>query len=351
MKNISEIIFEELPGKEGNVGLITLNRPQVLNALNHPMFLALDEQIAEWETKPSIKAILIRGEGRAFCAGGDIRHAYERKRANDPALLQFFADEYRMNSRIHHLKKPYIAFLSGLTMGGGAGISLHGSHRIATEKFIFAMPETAIGFYPDVGTLFYLSRLPSQMGFYLGLTGARIDYADCLMLKIVQEIVEIDAFPQLLESLLETSLPNKEVVSELLQSYSIKAPHSKLLTHQFEIETCFAKNTIEEIIVALENLPSEWATQTAASLKTKSPTSLKVTLKALQIAKKLSFDECMKMEYRLTAHFLQGHDFFEGIRAIVIDKDQKPMWSPAKLSEISCVENYFDPLPQELSKI
>lgn len=349
MKTISEIIFEELSGEHGNLGLITLNRPQVLNALNHNMFLALDAQLAEWEKKSDIKAVVIRAvEGRAFCAGGDIRSAYEKIRVKDPTIDEFFADEYRMNSRIHHFPKPYIALLDGITMGGGAGISIHGSHRVGTDKLLFAMPETSIGFYPDVGATYFLSRLPHFFGYYLGLVGARISYADCFALGLIQNIVKPEVMPTIINALKSAKIHNKNAVTEILQSFSLQAPSSDLLTHQQEIETCFGKPTIEEILHALENTGNEWCQQTAAVIKTKSPMSLKVTLHALQEAEKINFDACMKTENLLTSHFVRGHDFVEGIRAVIIDKDQKPQWKPAKLAEISSQEvaTYFKPLSE-----
>lgn len=342
--SIDEIIFEELSGQEGDLGLITLNRPTVLNALNHRMFIALDKQLSEWEKKNSIKAVVIRAsEGRAFCAGGDIRHAYERKLAKDENLAHFFADEYRMNQRIFHFPRPYIALLDGLTMGGGVGVSIHGSHRVVSERFIFSMPETGIGFYPDVGGTYILSRLPFQMGIYLGLTGAKISAGDAFALGLVDEIVERTAFDSIISDITADPICDKNAVTKILRSFSITPPSSELLTHKTTIETCFSRTTVEEIFHCLENNSSEWCQKTANILKTKSPTSLKVTLEALHRAKNLSFDQCMEMEHQLTTHFIEGHDFFEGIRAVVIDKDQKPLWKPKRLEDISKkdVERYF----------
>lgn len=351
IKSIPEIIFEEVPASDGKIGVITLNRQQVLNALNHEMFIALDGQLAEWQQNATIKAVVIQAaEGRAFCAGGDIRSAYERKLKNDPTLIDFFRDEYRMNLRIHHYPKPYIALLDGITMGGGVGVSIHGSHRIGTERLVFAMPETQIGFYPDVGATYFLSRLPHQFGIYLGLTGARIGYADCLDLGIINEVIDRDSLSKIIPALSKAETLDKNSVTHILKQFSISAPTGELSAHQEEIETCFAKNTIEEILHALESHPSEWCQQTAAVIKAKSPTSLKITLQALHKASKLDIDACMQMDYRLTYHFMQGHDFFEGVRAAIIDKDQKPQWKPVKLEEVNTkeVDKYFSPLVKEL---
>lgn len=349
--DISEVLFDEITGFEGNLGIITLNRPKALNALNHAMFIAMDKQLQAWETQANIKAVIIRAvEGRAFCAGGDIRHAYELKKANDPSLAHFFRDEYRLNLRIHHYPKPYIALLDGITMGGGAGVSIHGSHRVATDHLVFAMPETGIGFYPDVGATYFLAQLPYKMGIYLGLTGAKISYADCLAVGLVQEVVAQEAIAKIIPALAERALPDKKAVTEVLKQYAVNTPASELLQRKKEIETCFAKNTVEEIVAALENYPSEWCQQTATLIKTKSPTSLKVTLHALRESQHLNIDRTMQMEYGLTTHFIQGHDFFEGIRAVVIDKDQNPQWRPARLTDVTAeeVEKYFMPLTEEL---
>ncbi len=353
MQNIPEINFEEMSGRDGNIGIITLNRPGVLNALNHAMFLAISHQLSEWESADHIKAVVIKAaEGRAFCAGGDIRYTYERKHSGDANLIHFFRDEYLMNYHIYHYKKPYIALLDGITMGGGAGISINGSHRIGTDKLTFAMPETGIGFYPDVGATFFLSRLPYKMGFYLGLSGASISADDCLAAGLIDAIVKSADFPDILYQLADHTFseePNQDV-SHIIKSFAMTPIQSQLFDQRNPIAICFARDTIEEIIDSLEHYPNDWCLMAAKAIKKQSPTSLKVTLKALQKSEILEFDECMKMEYRLTSRFLERHDFFEGIRATLIDKDRQPRWNPATLHEVSgkSVNAYFDPLEQEL---
>lgn len=347
------IIFDEISGRSGNIGTITLNRPKALNALNQNMILALDQQLSQWNEANHIKAIIIRAnESRAFCAGGDVRDVYQRKQAGDSDLIHFFRDEYRLNSRIHHFNKPYIALLNGMTMGGGAGISIHGSHRVATKNLIFSMPETGIGFYPDIGATYFLSRLPYKIGFYLGLTGARISYQDCFDVGLIDYCVEEEKFPEIIYALSDAAFTgdSKAIVSEVLQEFSVETQQSNLLVQKEKIMECFAKPTVEEILKALTADGSDWCLETATVIKTKSPTSLKVTLQALQRATELEFDECMEIEYRLTNHFLHGHDFFEGVRAVVIDKDQKPHWQPAHLKDVSPekVEEYFSALEKEL---
>lgn len=340
-----EIDFTEISGRHGDLGVITLQRPHALNALNHAMFLALDQQLAIWASHSFIKAVVIRAvPGRAFCAGGDIRAAYEKKLANDPTLVNFFRDEYRVNRQIFHFPKPYIALLDGMTMGGGAGVSIHGSHCVATPTMSFAMPETGIGFFPDIGASYFLSRLPYKMGYYLGLTGERIAYNDCLALGLVDAVISPEAQEQLIDKLIHTALPDKMAVSHIIKEFAISVPSSALLARQNEIKTCFAKNSVEEIIQALESIGSEWCHHTADIIKTKSPLSLKVTLRELQQGEQLDFDACMKMEDCLLLHFLKSYDLFEGIRAAVIDKDRAPRWEPKLLSAVStdAVLRYFD---------
>lgn len=350
MKSIPEMQFEEQQAKEGSLGVITLTRQQALNALNHQMYLALDQQLIEWDKASHIKAVVIRAaEGRAFCAGGDIRHVYEMKKNQDPKLNIFFRDEYRMNKRIFHFSKPYIALLDGITMGGGVGISIHGSHRVGTEKLLFAMPETGIGFYPDVGATYSLSRMPHKIGYYLGLTGARIGPEDCAALGIVQQLVKHDDLEKIMEELKKVTL-TKQSVTEVLQKFATVPAQSKIWENRNTIEKYFSAKTMEEILQGLESSSNEWCQQTAAVIKSKSPTSLKVTLMALQKAESMNFDACMEMEYRLTCHFCEGYDFFEGTRAVLIDKDQSPKWRPAALKDVTVheVENYFAPLKKEI---
>lgn len=352
VESISEIEFEEVSGRDGNLGLITLTRQQVLNALNSKMINAINQQLAEWESANHIKAVVIRAApGRAFCAGGDVRSVYDGKLARDPKLPEFFRDEYSMNRRIHHYSKPYVALMDGITMGGGAGISVHASHRIATDRLLFAMPETAIGFYPDVGITYILSRLPHKIGYYLGLSGARISLGDCAAAGLVDYSVKAEQFPELIYALADTVFEADErlAVTNVIKTFSVPMQSSSLLQQSKIIEKCFSEKTVENIIKALENEDS-WGEEVAAALKTKSPTSLKVTLQALQKAEELDFDESIQMEFRLTSRFLEGNDFFEGIRAVLVDKDQKPNWSPATLKEVtnSAIKKYFAPLEKEL---
>ncbi len=349
MQDIPEIDFEEVSGRDGNLGLITLKRQQVLNALTQAMTNAINQQLAEWEIANHIKAVVIRAaEGRAFCAGGDIRALYDRKLVNDPRLSDFFRDEYALNRRIHHYPKPYIALMNGITMGGGVGISVHASHRVATEALLFAMPETAIGFYPDVGTTYVLTRLPHKIGYYLGLSGVRISLSDCAAAGLVDYHVKPEQFPELIYALADATFESdaRETVSQVIKKFSAPMKDSLLVQKCEMIKECFSEKTVEKIIHALDDHSDPWCKDVSATLKTRSPTSLKVTLHALQEAEHLDFNDAIQTEFRITSRFLEGKDFFEGVRAVLIDKDQTPRWNPAKLSGVTTamVKKYFAPL-------
>lgn len=346
MNPYNEVLFEEKPGKEGNLGIITLNRPGVLNSLNHDMITAMYSQLQFWAKESHIKAIVIRAsEARAFCAGGDLRLTYERAKAKDPAMYDFFRDEYQLNRFIFHYPKPYIALLSGITMGGGVGISIHGSHRVASENLIFAMPETGIGFYPDVGGTYFLPRLADHYGYYLGLTGARIGSDDGMALGIVQHKVAYEQMPALIDALAATPFKGnaKDAVSAIINPFQLSTQPSLLKQHVAEITNCFSKGTMIEILTALNKASGPICQEAEALLAKKSPTSLAVTLKALQKGQQMDFDACMHQEFYLTSHFLQHHDFLEGIRALIIDKDQQPLWEPMSISDVDRaeVDSYF----------
>jgi enoyl-CoA hydratase/carnithine racemase len=339
-----EIDFIEMSGDHGNLGIILLQRTSALNALNDSMVRAMHQQLTSWTSSASIKAVIIRAvSGRAFCAGGDIRSIYNKKITNDPTLGDFFWDEYRVNRQIFHFQKPYIALLDGITMGGGAGISIHGSHRVATENLSFSMPETGIGYFPDIGASYFLSRLQHKLGYYLGLTGERIAYQDCLALGLVDTVIASDTQEQLIKKLAESALPDTSAVTNIIKSFSVTTPESPLWAHRKEIEICFSEKTVEDIVHALQTHGGEWCLKTADVILSKSPSSLKIALRALQEGSHLDFDACMQMEERLAKHFMHSHDFFEGIRAAVIDKDRMPRWEPTTLGLVTSefVDSYF----------
>ncbi len=334
---MSEVLCSEL----GPLGILTLNRPHALNSLTHNMIHLISKQLACWAQTDAIKAVVINAvPGRAFCAGGDIRQAYEKAIVGDPSGVDFFADEYAMNRQIFHYPKPYIAILDGITMGGGVGISIHGSHRVATENTVFAMPETGIGFYPDVGGTYFLPRLPGRSGYYLGLTGARIKAADCLGLGLATHTLPSADIAQLLNDLAKCDFAEDAnvAVSKVLGNAHTAITDAQLPQHAKEIDRCFNNENVENILSALAETETPFSQETYQTLLKKSPTSLKVTLRALELGKTLDFNSAMQHEFQLTKRFLAGHDFIEGIRALLIDKDQKPLWRPDNLAAVKLQE-------------
>lgn len=346
------VLFSVMPGNDGDLGIITLNRQQALNAINLAMVEAMLKQLRAWQVNHSIKAVVITASpGRAFCAGGDLRHTYDKNHLRISEMSDFFRTEYQLNKTIYHFPKPYIALWDGITMGGGVGISIHGSHRVATENLLFAMPETGIGFFPDVGGTYFLPRLPNKMGYYIGLTGARLKLADCIALGIATDHVTSDKLPELIKTLAVTKFRSDAVVSEIIHKFSKNVDTSPLMQHQALIEKAFTAVSMETLMEQLKSDPGEFCARAYDELLKKSPISLKVTLHALHVASELNFDNSMQQEFRLACRFLEGHDFSEGIRAVIIDKDQNPKWLPADLKEVSDeeVNSYFTPLIKELA--
>lgn len=339
MATSSDIVFEQ----HGGLGLVTLKRPKALNALTLPMCTALDEQIEAWGRDAAVRAIAIEGEGeRAFCAGGDVRAIWEAGRRGDPLTADFFRAEYRLNRRIRTCGKPYVALIDGITMGGGVGVSVHGSHRIASERTMIAMPETGIGLFPDVGATYVLPRLPGRLGVYLGMTGARVTAADALYCGLATHYVPSARLGAVVEALGSASTPEA-----VLADFAATPETGPALAARREtIDRCFAAESVEGICAALETDGGAFAAETLETLKSRSPTSLKVTLEALRRGAGLSFDEAMVMEYRLSQACMAGHDFYEGIRALIIEKDNAPKWSPDTLEGVSpeLVERHFAPL-------
>ena len=329
------------------LGIITLDRPAALNALTLPMIIAIQQQLLEWLDCPSIHAVVIRSAGgKAFCAGGDVRWLYDAGRRDDPDLLRFFEEEYRLNQIIHHYKKPYIALMDGLTMGGGVGVSLHGSHTVASEAFVFAMPETSIGFFPDIGSSYLLSRCPNHMGMYLGLTGNRLNADEACALGLVQYVIQSSQFEKVMDELLVTdlSIDAASAVSACLSRFANVVEHDSIDTLQSQVERCFAYHDIMSIINALEKQDDVWSQAILKTLLQKSPLSLSVTCEQLSKAASMTFDECIQMDFCLVTHFMKGHDFYEGVRALLIDKDKSPQWRPDCLSNVEkqVVVDYFE---------
>jgi enoyl-CoA hydratase len=342
-----DVLLEHRDG----LGIITLNRPKALNTLTLGMYRTLDPKLLAWAADASVRAVLIRGAGeRAFCAGGDVRAIYEAGRGKTKGLTaDFFREEYCLIERVYRFPKPYIALLDGITMGGGAGVSVHGSHRVATERFLFAMPETAIGLFPDIGATAFLNRSPGRIGRYLGLTGARIKAADALYCGLATHYVPHERLAALTGALAAAAWRDGEEprqVDRLLADFVRPAGHAPLADLRPAIDRCFAPDTIEGIVAALESEEGEWARAALASLAKASPTSLKVTLRQLQLGAGFDVAQALQLEYRMTQHVMQRHDFFEGVRAMLVDKDQAPKWLPASLAAVTEdeVAFYFRPI-------
>jgi enoyl-CoA hydratase len=332
-----EVLFD----RRGAAAIITFNRPQALNALTLSMFHALDPQIAAWEEDPAVGCILVRGAGgKAFCAGGDVRAIAETGPGlggPDDLKRVFFRDEYRVIRRVHRLKTAYVALQNGITMGGGAGISINGRYRVCTDNTMFAMPETGIGLFPDVGATRFLSRCPGRVGMFLALTGHRIKAADMVWCGLATHYVPADRLDALVDV-----LAGGEAVEAALATYARDPGPAPLASKQAVIDRCFGAASIEEMLAALDRERPEWA----ATLRRMSPTSLRVTQRQLLVGGNLAIEEALALEYRMTQHCMEAHDFFEGVRAVLIDKDQRPRWRPATLGEVTKfeVDRYFAPL-------
>ncbi len=333
----ADILFEA----QGALGLVTLNRPKAMNALTLDMVHAMTAKLGEWADDADIKAALIQGTGeKAFCAGGDVLALV---RPDNEAFIEgFFRDEYRLNRMIFRYPKPYIALIDGIVMGGGVGVSEHGSHRIATERTLYAMPETGIGMFPDVGGAYFLPRLPGELGMYLGLTGARMKAADCLYSKVADTYLPLDRHGDLLEGLAKGLAPD-----DLLAELAGDAGEAPLAAHRAAIDRCFSAASVEEIAARLEGEGGEWAEKTLAALARMSPTALKTAFRQIREGGTRDFEGCMAMEYRLSQRIVPGHDFREGVRALLVDKDMKPRWAPSALAEVTeeAIDGVFAPLP------
>lgn len=326
---------------EGRAAFITLNRPQALNALTHAMVRRVDEALTAWESDPDVQTVIIQGAGgRGLCAGGDIRSIYEDARAGTAASADFWRDEYRLNARIARWPKPYVAVMDGIVMGGGVGISAHGDVRIVTERSRIAMPETGIGFVPDVGGTYLLALAPGELGTHLALTGAQIGAGDALLCGLADHFVPSGDLPRLLDGLAT------EPVWDALELHVGQPPPGELAAQRPWIDDCYGADTVEEIVARLRGHGARAAAEAADILATKSPTALKVTLAALRRARRLGpLERVLEQEYRISCAALTSHDLAEGIRAQVIDKDRSPRWAPVCLGEVgdADVERYFAP--------
>ncbi|XP_051873592.1 3-hydroxyisobutyryl-CoA hydrolase, mitochondrial [Pristis pectinata] len=325
--------------KSGCAGIITLNRPKALNALNLSMIRQIYPQLKEWEQDNETSLVIIKGAGeKAFCAGGDIRAVTEAGKVGDRLAEDFFREEYILNNAIGSCQIPYVALIDGITMGGGVGLSVHGHFRVATEKTLFAMPETGIGLFPDVGGGYFLPRLEGKLGLFLALTGFRIKGRDVHKAGIATHFVKSEEIPALEKDLVSLKSPSKEDVADLLNSYHSKCKADDkfaLAEHMDKINRLFKTNSVEEIMENLKQDGSPFALQHLEILKKMSPTSMKITFQQLEEGAMKNLSEVLIMEYRLSQACMRGHDFYEGVRAVLIDKDQSPKWKPATLEEVT----------------
>jgi enoyl-CoA hydratase len=349
MTSEPEILFE----RRGTAGIVTLNRPKALNAVTLIMVRALRQQLDAWRNDPAVTRVIITGAGgRAFSAGGDLRQVYELARSGrQEEALVYWREEYALNSVIKHYPKPYVALLDGIVMGGGVGVSVHGSHRLAGDKFLFAMPEVAIGFFPDVGATWFLPRMPGELGTFCAVTGERLGSADAVSSGIATHRVSSGDIPKLIDALCEET-----PVDQVVAAHAGAAEVGPVAARRAVIDRAFAADTSEDILANLDREASggqpdaQWAEATAATIRSRSPTSVKLALAQVRWAHARSFAECMGAEFRIVSRIVYDHDFFEGVRALLIDKDNQPRWQPATLAEVADkdIERYFLPVEREL---
>ncbi|HVZ10414.1 enoyl-CoA hydratase/isomerase family protein [Rhodopila sp.] len=315
--------------RDGRVGRILLNRPRALNALNLDMIRACDVILRQWRDDPHVHAVIIEGAGeRAFCAGGDIIELREAQiSGNRPVADAFFQEEYALNLLIATYPKPYIALIDGICMGGGIGMSVHGAYRVATEHASFGMPETAIGFFPDIGATFLLPRLRGHLGLYLGLTGLRLSGADAVHAGLATHFVPHAKLVTLSAALAQDG-------PSVLAEHSEALPPFSLAPHLAAIEHCFTADTVPGIVARLEQQEDDWAKRALKALRTVSPSALFWTLQALRNGADLTLPAALDAEFQLTRTTMAHPDFTEGVRAMVVDKDRKPAWKPARIEDV-----------------
>jgi enoyl-CoA hydratase len=345
-----EVLFDRC----GAAGIVTLNRPAALNAVTLAMVRLLHAQLIAWRDDLSITRILVTAAGeRAFSAGGDLRGIYETAKAGQQEdLLAFWREEYRLNATIKHYPKPYVALIDGIVMGGGVGLSVHGSHRVAGDKFLFAMPEVGIGFFPDVGATWFLPRLPGELGTYCALTGDRLKPADGIAAGVATHRVASARFGELIDALCGAA-----PVDALIGAFSEPAGQGFIAPRRDAIQRLFAGERVEDILALLDaeassgSVDASWAAGVATAIRTKAPLSLKLALEQMRRGRGWSFSECMRAEWRIVSRVAYGVDFYEGIRAVIIDKDNQPRWRPATLAEVSAaeVDRHFAPVDDELA--
>lgn len=331
LSQAQEILCE----RRGSLGLITLNRPRALNALSLAMLQGLHAQLDAWAGDPAVTRIALRGAGgRAFCAGGDIRYIHHCNRAGRAAdVSAFWEAEYTLIDKLQRYPKPVVSLIEGVVMGAGVGLSQHGAARVASEAYVFAMPEVGIGLFPDVGMTHTLPRLPGRTGTYLALTGATIGPGDALALGLATHFAPVSAFEAILAALAEGG-----AVAAALSAHAATAPETGPVTaHRATIDACFSAETVEAILERLDATDQDFARATAALIRTRCPSSLCIAREQMRRGLRLTVSEAIRTEFRLVTNLMAGHDFFEGVRAVLIDKDNHPTWHPATLAEVDPV--------------
>ena len=332
---------EALIERRGRAGVIVLNRPKALNALTLAMVRLIAAALDEWEGKSAVERVVLLGAGEhAFCSGGDIRRLYDLGRAGDhDSQLTFWREEYQLNRRIKTYPKPIVALVDGIVMGGGVGLAMHAAHAVAGERFVFAMPEVGIGFFPDVGAAWLLPRLPSHVGVYFALTGLRANAGDALAMGLARTFVPSAAFPALAQALAD------EPVETALARFAAPPPRSALIGEAQAIDACFAGSDRAAILEALreaETRAQAFAAPARTAMLEKSPTSQAIALRQMALGATIDFDEALRIDYRIVSRICRGHDFYEGVRAVIVDKDNRPRWAPPPSQ--GEVDAYFAPL-------
>ena len=341
------VLFQEAMG----VGWITLNRPKALNALNAPMVEAIERQLKIWEDSPSITLVCIEGAGeKGLCAGGDMRSFYDEREGDiESHALDFFATEYRMNHVLASFPKPILVYMNGIVMGGGIGISVYAGIRIVTDRTRMAMPEMNIGYFPDVGASYFLNKTPGAMGKYMALTAQTFNGADAIYLGLADMYLQAEKWSELKEGIqmrrwesLSTGEVGACLTTLLLTFVEKEPPSSKLIDIQKKVDAHFSLSSVPEILQSLEKAEitgDEWAGKTRTILLGKSPTSLVLALNQLVRGKDKSLGECLRMELNMDMHIIHSHDFYEGIRSVLVDKDRNPKWAPDSLADITEEQN------------
>ena len=331
---------------DGQAGRIRLNRPKAIHALSKDMCSAMIAALVEWRNHAGVHAVMIdHAEGRGFCAGGDVRMIAESGALDGMAARAFFHEEYRLNHLLFTYRKPTVAFMDGITMGGGVGISQPCRYRVATENTRFAMPETTIGLFPDVGGGWYLSRLPGRVGQFLALTGARLDGAECHHLGLATHYLPSEA----LEEVKQRIAASPTRIEDILERASVPPPEPRIAANRDRIDRLFASDRYEDVLAALEADPSDWAAKELETLRGKSPQACKVSLRLLADGARMQdFADEMRQEYAVAGRVVQRHDFVEGVRALLVDKDNQPRWNPSTAQGVTdhMIDTIFAPLPE-----